>query len=739
MTDGDLRALLAAEYQDALAATNASKLSTERADAMSYSLGDMSKDMPQPIGRSGAVSMDVSDTIEGMLPQLMEIFTGSDDVVRFEPVGPEDVPAAQQETDYINHVLMNQNPGFLVLYSFIKDALLSKVGVVKVWWEKKEEEKKETYYNKSDDEYALIAMSQDVEIIEHTAHPYEGQEADLDPDEAMGPMLHDITVRTKKDYSCAKVMGVPPEEFGIERGARSIRDCNYCFHKVVTSTGSLLAKGYDPTQVEKLTTYRAFSNEEETKRDTVEEGASAGNSEMNKAARQVEIIEHYVRMDYEDDGKPCLYRVVTGADADGSGMVLKRDKKPDIEEIDAIPFAAITPIIVTHRFFGRSIADLVMDIQRIKTALLRGLLDNIYMVNTPRTEVAESHASDKTLDDLLVSRPNGIVRTKQPGGLIPLVTPPVANAVYPALEYMDTVRAWRTGVSEQSAGIDPNVLQGQTATAAALQNSMSQGKLRLIARIFAETGIKDLMWLLHGTIKKYADKEAVVRLRNQWVPVDPRNWKTRDDLTINVGLGTGSKNEQIVHLLKIAEIQKELIMGGKAHMVTDEKLYNTTKRLTRLLNEPDTETFFVDPTKPDPKTGQLPQPQPQIDPKVVEIQGKLAIEKIQAQADIATEQKKTESQIQIAATKAALDEQMARNEDARKEREHQMRMVEIIAKHATQPKKTDANGNVVDSGPDPSILHGLISNLSQPKSRGMKIVYHQDGPLRGRVSHSEPM
>ncbi|MGJ4994588.1 portal protein [Bradyrhizobium sp. HKCCYLS3077] len=159
MSDADLKTMLAAEKADALAAVSAARLAEERADAMDYYLGNMKKDMPAQEGRSRAVSTDVADTVEGLMPHLMDIFAGSDEVVRFEPVGPEDEAAASQETDYVNHVFMQQNPGFMILYSFIKDALLSKVGIVKVWWEEREEESRETYYDLTEDQFALLAQS----------------------------------------------------------------------------------------------------------------------------------------------------------------------------------------------------------------------------------------------------------------------------------------------------------------------------------------------------------------------------------------------------------------------------------------------------------------------------------------------------------------------------------------------------------------------------------------------------
>lgn len=169
MSNSDLTAILQAEKSDALASVQSSKLTDEREKAIEYYLGDVSTDLPAPEGRSSAVSTDVSDTIEGMMPTLMDIFTGGEEVVRFDPVGPEDVEAAEQETDYVNHVFMQKNPGFLMLYSFIKDALLSKVGIVKVFHEEREEQRQETYEDLSDDEFMALAMNPNVEIVAHTA------------------------------------------------------------------------------------------------------------------------------------------------------------------------------------------------------------------------------------------------------------------------------------------------------------------------------------------------------------------------------------------------------------------------------------------------------------------------------------------------------------------------------------------------------------------------------------------
>jgi hypothetical protein len=224
----------------------------------------MSRDRPAPDGRSKAVSTDVADTVEGLMPTLMDIFTSGDEVVRFEPTGPEDVAAAEQETDYVNHVFMQQNAGFIVLYSFIKDALLSKVGIVKVWWESREEEQRETYYDLDDAAFAIIAADPEVEIVAHTERRTANSEiasgVESDHHSPLAPrhsLLHDVTVRTRRTRQCARVEGVPPEEFGIARHARSIRDADYCFHDVLRSEAKLIAQGYDREQIKRLPSYAA--------------------------------------------------------------------------------------------------------------------------------------------------------------------------------------------------------------------------------------------------------------------------------------------------------------------------------------------------------------------------------------------------------------------------------------------------------------------------------------------------
>jgi hypothetical protein len=485
------------------------------------------------------------------------------------------------------------------------------------------------------------------------------------------PALHDVTIVTTRKFAQAKVLGVPPEEFGIERGARSIRDCNYCFHEVVTKTeGQLIAEGFDAAQVRALDDYTGNTDSETLARDTTDEHLATSAGGTNSAARLVRITEHYVRMDYEGDGRPCLYQVITGGH---QSEILRKDGRECIAPFDAIPFATTTPVPMTHRFFGRSIADLVMPLQREKTALKRAALDNLYLHNNPRVEVSEANAGPNTLDDLLVSRPGGVVRTKTPGGLNWQVVPDITSSIYPMMQYLDAELEVRTGLSRQSQGIDANALQNQSATAVAQVFSASQMRIKLIARIMAE-GVRDIFALLHGTIRKHGQQLQTVRLRNAWVNVDPRNWKTRDDMTINVGLGSGGKAAQFAQAMALANIQKELVMGGKLHLVGDRELYNTAAELTRIMGHKNPDRFFNDPTAKDPRTGQLlhapsAPPSPPPDPRLLALQAraqadqaaaahKAQIEQQRAQNDAIHQQIKAQAAIELAKIKAEIDARM---------------------------------------------------------------------------------
>jgi hypothetical protein len=731
LSDTELKALLANEKADTLGSVQASKLASERTDAMNYYMGDVEKDIPTITGRSSVVSMDVMDTIHGLMPSLMEIFAGSEDAVRFEPVGPEDTEAAEQETEYVNHVFWQLNDGFKTLYSFIFDALLQKLGVVKVWWEESEGDEKETYRDLTEDEYALILESPEVEEVEHTVNE-DG--------------THDVTVAYKKDHAQAKVEAVPPEEFGIAKRARNLRDTHYCYHEVIRNQADLIADGYDINQVKALQTYATPKTTESIARDTADETEFGGDPGMNEAMRPLRVTEHYVRMDYERNGKARLYSVTTGGE---DGVILRRDGKAQVEEVDFIPFAVMTPIPMPHRIFGRSVADVVMDIQRQKTVIKRALSDNMYAVNMPRPYVSEQLTNDSTLDDLAVWRHGAPIRGKMPGAVEWQIVPFIGQHVFPMMQYLDSEREWRTGVSRQGQGLDADALNNQTATAAQQLYNASQSRMKLIARIFAETGIRDLFWLLHATVRKNAKQEATVRLSNRWVTVDPRNWKTRNDLTVTVGLGQGGKAQRMQEQMILIGLQREAMANGLTNLVAPENLYNSAREIAKLL-ELDVERFFKDPSqepppqpKPDPEMMkvqaqmQIEQQKLQVDMqktqseqqfKMQEMEAKAQIEQLQAQADIATNERKVQADAALAERKFELDREL---KIAEFQLERELKMLDMQAKAVSHELDVEkAEMDMQTSGEKAALDYTM---KAADHGRKMKESAKKEAPISGAI------
>jgi hypothetical protein len=399
----------------------------------------------------------------------------------------------------------------------------------------------------------------------------------------------------------------------------------------------------------------------------------------------IAVTEHYAIIDYEGDGKARLYRVTTGGDSPSDIQVLRRDGKPDIEPIDFDPFASITPFIVTHRFFGKSVADLVIEIQRIKTSLQRALLDNAYLANNQRLEVAESHAHAKTLDDILDNRIGGVVRSRQPGGILPIPNQSIGDFVFPLIEYMDATREWRTGVTRQGQGLDPDALQniGEQAVIRAQNSAME--KTKLIARIFAETGFKDLFWKIHATVRKNETSQPTARLRNKWVTVDPRQWRRRDDMTVSVGLGGGSKTEQLVFWGQVLTFQKEA-MEAQSGLTKPDQIYNSLKKFMELGGERAVDRYWTNPAE-NPPAPPPPTPEEQ------EVQGKLKIKQAEVQGNQQMQQVKLQAdqQAQVAKLQGERAKMQAQHqlEQQRMQAEFQMKAQQMQAEFALKQRQME--------------------------------------------------
>lgn len=619
-------------------------------------------------GESQVISTDVADTVEGMLPSILEIFTASDDVVRFDANGPEDEAGASQQTETANYVFYRQNNGFLILYEWFKDALIQKNGVVRYWWDEKKATSKEQYRGLTEGEYLGLVQTDGAEELEHSAYDdpqaltqkesmrqhvlsQVGPEAEpilAQFDSIPIPQLHDASFRFTKDVSQVRIRTVPPEEFGIsaKHHCVSIQETPFCYQRTRKSVSTLREEGCPETILEQLGSNDQPDFTPETiARDRFLDLAWRDTQSGDKTTSLVWVTDGFIRIDWDGDGIAELRHFILV----GQELWIN-------EEADHINFAALTPIIMPHRWIGRSAAELVMDIQLTKSVIWRQMLNNLYLTNNPRKAVLSTAGGivQANLDDLLTSRPGGVMREYVPNAIRNEEIPFVAGASFPMLEYMDGVKENRTGVTRYNQGTDADSLN---KTARGINQIMQAGhkRLSLIARIFAETGVKDLMRGIVYMLSHYSTKAMTVKLRNQWVDVDPREWKTQFNMTINVGLGTGNRDTQLAHLMAVDQSQIELMKTGRAYMVSDENIYNLYKKRSEAMGFKHPELFISDPQKITPQAKQQPP-----NPDVVKIQAETSIDqaklkfgqwKEQFTGDLlkSVEQIKAQVQLQIAA------------------------------------------------------------------------------------------
>lgn len=589
LTKDELLAIVKGHETQSLG-TEEGDLSTQRADSLDRYLGEPYGD--EVDGRSTVVSKDLKEAVDWIMPSLIRVYLSTNDFLRFDPVGPEDEQLAEQESDYTNHVIMKENNGFILLHDWFKDALLLKNGYVKYWWDTEEKHSHETYGNLTEEEIVqtylqLVASGDDIEIVGHSTTTHKDDLGnDID--------VYEIKIRRTKKYGCVKVEPVPPEELRISRSTRgNLQKSPFVQHVTKKRRSELIEMGLDKDFVDALPKYGdddKAAPETRAREQTTDEVGS-DESVVDKSMDEIEYKESYLRVDWDADDIAELRKVVVVG-----------NKIPDgddwNEEVDDIPFAYLTPNRMPHRHVGLSLNDDLEDIARIKTTLWRQLLDNTYLLNNLEWLVNER----VNLPDFMTSRPGGIKRVtgKDPveGAAAAVTKTPILQHVLPVLDYMDGVKENRTGVGRNVMGLDPDTLQKTTEGAARMALQQANAKIEMIARLFGETGIKDLALSVHALLVKHMDKQKIVKLRNKWVPVNPQEWRERTDLTVNVGLGTGSQEEIRSNLMLMSQLQEQAAAGG---IVSPRNRYNLSEKISDLLGFKQQGMFFTDPDSPEGK------------------------------------------------------------------------------------------------------------------------------------------
>lgn len=655
MTDEELCSAIDQEASAALGGGDSDRLQRQRAKAMEYYLGE-------PFGNESAdhsqvVTREVMDTIEWIKPELMKLFASGAETVRFEPENPNDVEAAQQATDYINYVFHRKNKGFKILYEWINDGLLQKNGIVKVWYDQEATKVREEYQGVTEMELQLLLAPEEVELEE--------QEERIDA--TTGVMTFDVAIIRTGASNGIKVEVIPPEEFMISRKAKEIATSPFCAHRVRKTISELNSMGYKTDDLVSTETdeaiqwqeeYRARFEYDDTDRELNE------TAEIDPTMREVWVTEAYIRADLNGDGIAELWKVTKV----GSSIL-------DKEEVDCMPFAGWTPIIISHKFHGLSMADLVMDLQRIQSQLFRNLLDNQYLTNNGRYTAVEGMVN---LDDLLTSRPHGVVRTKMPNAVTRLDTPQLGQTAFQMMEYVDNLREKRTGVSERTQGMDPRQLNPNTAATAVNQvMTAAQQRIELIARVFGETGLTDLFHLMYKAVLQNQTSKDIFRLRDTYVEVDPNEWRERKDTSVVVGLGNGSKDSEMMQLNMIVQNQQQMATNPAfADIVLPANVYAALEDQVKVFDKASGGRYFTDPNSPEAQQAAqqrqqaMQQQQQQMD-QMQQMQVQMEQQRIQI------EQMKTQSDAERKAAQTALDQEAQALDETKHEDEVALKTAEL--------------------------------------------------------------
>ena len=662
MTDLEIEGIVREAITDAVDFCE-SEIAEDRIKAQRYFDGEV--DIGEEDGRSRVVATKVRDTIRAIKPSLMRVFLNTDKPVEYVPRGTEDVVMAEQATKYM-HYQFNELNGYRVLNDAIHDALVKKVGVVKVYYDTYQEQEIFDFQDLNDMEFTLLVNEDDVEVIKHATKMV--VEIDEFGMEVEAPR-HDLKLSRTVDRGKMCIESVPPEEFFIDRNSRSIDDYYCVAHRTEMRVGDLVAMGYDFEEVKNLSGLEhsdTFSEVEEYERRGYETDY-AEEDIQDPSMRPVAVTEAYMKIDVNGTGVAQMHKILMGGN---------QYKLLDYEPCSYLPFAVFEVDPEPHTFYGRSVADLILNDQDAATAMLRGVLDNVALTNNPRIEIVDGAVN---VDDILNNEIGGVIRVKQAGAINPQAVPFVAGQTLSALQYFDQQVEDKTGVTKASTGLSPDSLQATTATAVQATVQAQAAQTEVMARNLAEGGMRQMFKLMLKCMVENVDEEQMMRLQGQsYTPVDPRSWNAGMDVSINVGLGTGREDQKIAVLNQALQTQIQIFQtyGPGNGMVSLTNIRNTLSDILAINGIRNADRYFapMDPMIEQQMMMQQQQAQQgqQADPNAAYLQA----EQMKAQAKMQTEQLK----LQLAAQKAIAEDDRKRDE---MDQDLLLSAAEIIGKYGT--------------------------------------------------------
>ena len=561
MTETEINGIVREALMDAVDFVE-SEIAPDRIRSQRYFDGEV--DIGEEEGRSTVVATKVRDTVRAIKPSLMRVFLSTDRAVEYVPAGPKDVQFAEMATKYMQYKF-NELGGYRIINDAFHDALVKKVGVVKAYWDTYTDQEIYEYNALNDQEYSVIVNEDGVDVLEHSVT----QSMEID---SMGMQVemprHDLKISRSTERGDMCIESVPPEEFFVDRGAKRIEDSYVVAHRTQMRVSDVVAMGFDFEEVSELTglsTADTTANEEEFERRGYDTAYSQENVQ-DPSMRLVAITEAYMKIDVDGTGVAQMQRCIMGGD---DYQLLS------VEPCSEVPFAVFEIDPEPHTFFGRSIADLLMNEQDASTMMLRGVLDNVALTNSPQREIVDGQVN---IDDLLNNEIGGIVRTKAPGMIRDMAVPFVAGQTLVAIQYMDAEIESKTGVTKASSGLNPDAMQSTTAAAVNATIQAAAGQVEVMARNLAEGGMRRLFKLMLKLMVENVDEAVMMRMAGgQYQPVDPRYWNAKMDVTANVGLGTGREDQRSAALAQALQLQIQVYQGYGPNngLVTMTNIRNT--------------------------------------------------------------------------------------------------------------------------------------------------------------------
>ena len=579
------------------------QVGADRAESTEYYLGTEPSSTSSV--QSEFVSTDVRESVLFMLPSIMRTFFGTKKIVEFVPKGPEDIPLAEQQTDYINYIIQQKNPGFKVLYEVFKDALVRKTGFVKVFWDDSVMASTHEYTDLDPQSYQALILDKNVEVLKEKITKESITTIDPVTEEEITqeiPTSYDLTIRRlmPKDQVC--IEAIPPEEVLISRHARDLESSSYVAHRMIKSVSDLVAMGYDQEEMMQYAGYGGSaidpqSYEEQEARNPYDNMVYPDRADPG--GKDVLYIEHYLFFDFDNDGIDERVRVCTVGD--GLHVLM-------VEQWDDLPICMFCPDPEPHTAIGSCPADYLKPIQAAKSQIMRDTLDSLGHSIFPRMGIVEGQVN---IDDVLNTDIGQPIRMRAPGMVQPFAVPFVGKEAFPVLGYLDEQKENRTGVSKASAGLNADALQSTTKAAVSATMSGAQGRVELICRHFAEGGLKTMFKTVNNLVIKHQNAQDVFRLNGKFVPVDPRYWDNDKDIVVNVAISKSSDEEKFQVLTSLAGKQEQIMttLGPNNPLVNLQQYANTLTRMIEMAGFQDAQSFInteVPPLPPTPPEAQKP-------------------------------------------------------------------------------------------------------------------------------------